>query len=93
MDYTTIIIPTTTEKGLKKMKKFETGKTYTMTSACDHNCVWSFEVIRRTAKSVWLVVDGQESRFNIKTWGEEETVRPLGTYSMCPILGAEKEAV
>ena len=84
--------PNSNRKGIKNMKTFKIGKTYTMRSACDHNCVWSFEVIRRTAKSVWLVVDGKESRFNIKIWGDEETVKPLGNYSMCPILGAQKEA-
>ena len=39
------------------MKKFEVGKTYYTRSACDHNCIYRFTVISRTAKMV-TVIDG-----------------------------------
>ncbi len=74
-------------------QKFEAGRNYYMTSVCDHNCRWEYNVTRRTAKSVWLVQVGSAKaprRFGIKTFMGEELVYPLGSYSMSPILGAEK---
>lgn len=75
------------------MEKFEVGKRYEMRSACDHNCVWRYKVIARTEKTITL-----ESRSGHKTlcrinkrdteYFGAEAVRPLGTYSMCPILRA-----
>ena len=77
------------------MTKFEVGKNYSMRSACDHNCVWTYMVIGRTAQTVTLSdgekvkkcrISKQYSEFN-----KAETVFPLGQYSMCPILRAKKE--
>lgn len=74
------------------MKKFEIGKTYSMRSVCDHNCVWSYKVLSRTASTI-TITDGKETkkcRIN-KQYSEyrnAETVFPLGRYSMCPILSA-----
>ena len=36
------------------MKQFEVGKTYEQRSICDHNCIWRFTVISRTAQTVTL---------------------------------------
>lgn len=36
------------------MKKFEVGKTYNMTSICDHNCIWTYTVTARTAQTMTL---------------------------------------
>lgn len=74
------------------MKQFEVGKRYSMTSVCDHNCVWTYTVIRRTANTV-TITDGRETmtRRIVKGLSEyrgAETVRPLGNYSMCPLLSA-----
>jgi hypothetical protein len=74
------------------MKTFEVGKTYYMTSACDHNCTWTYEIVSRTAKTVILKSDSTEpSRFRISVWDDTEIVKPLGTYSMSPILSAARE--
>lgn len=79
-------------KATKKMKKFEIGKTYSMRSACDHECVWSYKVVDRTAQTITLT-DGKKTlkcRI-IKVLSEccnAESVYPLGKYSMCPILRA-----
>lgn len=75
------------------MKKFEIGTTYTMSSACDHNCVWTYTVIKRTAATV-TITDGTETRTCriSKDWSEyrgAETILPLGKYSMCPVLSAD----
>ena len=78
------------------MKKFEIGTKYSMSSICDHNCIWTYIVIARTAQTITLS-DGKETkkcRINkmYSDYNKAETVFPLGQYSMCPILTAEKEA-
>lgn len=75
------------------MKTFEVGGLYSMRSACDHNCVWSYIVAARTACTVTLD-DGRGHRFTcrISKRASEmrgaETVFPLGRYSMAPMLSA-----
>ena len=72
-----------------QMKKFETGRTYTMRSACDHECIWSYKVTNRTAQTVTLMDDhGKQSKCRISMDNSGELVRPLGRYSMAPILRA-----
>lgn len=76
------------------MKVFEVGKEYSMRSACDHNCVWRFEVVGRTEQTVTLrgvnCNDGGVKRINKKVseWAGRETVFPFGRYSMAPCLRA-----
>lgn len=77
------------------MKTFEIGKTYSMSSVCDHNCVWTYTVVKRTAQTVTLD-DGKETkvcRINKQSseYRDAETVYPLGRYSMCPSLSADAE--
>ena len=79
------------------MMKFETGKTYHMSSACDHNCVWTYTVTARTAQTITLASDRNEvirCRINkqVSEYRNAESVFPLGKYSMCPILSADKIA-
>lgn len=74
------------------MRKFEVGKTYSMRSICNQECVWTYKVIARTACTVTLD-DGKEiKRCRISKGHSEihgaETVLPLGSYSMCPTLTA-----
>ena len=74
------------------MKKFEVGKKYSMRSICNHDCIWEFEVIARTAATI-TITDGKEikrCRINkqISAYDNKEAVFPLGRYSMCPILRA-----
>ncbi|NBH12781.1 hypothetical protein D3Z36_00920 [Lachnospiraceae bacterium] len=75
------------------MKKFEIGKEYSMSSVCDHNCVWTYTVTDRTAQTI-EISDGtksQKCRINKKLseYSGCEVVFPLGRYSMAPILSAE----
>jgi len=75
------------------MKKFEAGKTYSMRSACDHECVWTYTVKSRTVSTVTLIDEkGKELRCRISKALSEmdgrETVKPLGSYSMNPLLRA-----
>lgn len=82
-----------------KIKKFEVGKRYSMRSACDSECVWIYKVISRTAGTIVLQQIrngkpfGEQARFRINSkmtsYLNAESVRPLGTYSMAPILSAK----
>lgn len=76
------------------MKQFEVGKTYSMRSVCNSNCIWSYEVIARTACTVTLKnEDGEIKKCRISKKASEyanaETVLPEGNYSMCPMLRAD----
>lgn len=71
--------------------KFETGKSYATRSACDHDCVFAFEIIARTEKSVTIKRHGEQVRRGIKIWNDVETFKPFGTYSMCAIISADKQ--
>ena len=70
------------------MNKFNVGTTYTTRSIGDHECIFSFTVISRTAKTVEL-----KSRFGTKKrkifiYDGRECVMPVGSYSMAPMLKA-----
>lgn len=74
------------------MRKFEVGKSYSMRSVCDHECVWTYVVTARTAATVTLS-DGKRTlscRINrqLSEYRGAESVRPLGSYSLAPILSA-----
>ena len=78
------------------MKTFKIGSTYSMRSICNHDCVWTYTVVARTAKTI-TITDGEETikcRIiqKISEYRGCETVYPLGQYSMAPSLTAEKVA-
>ncbi len=69
------------------MSTFEVGKSYYTTSACDHNCVFVVEIVKRTAKTVTFRRDGQERRAKIYTDHNGEYIVPE-RYSMAPVFRA-----
>jgi hypothetical protein len=75
------------------VKKFETGKKYFCRSICDHNCIWSFVIVKRTEKSIYFSEIGSAgvSRKSLRVWNGVECFSPMGVYSMSPIVTAEKE--
>lgn len=81
------------------MKTFETGKTYMMRSICDHECIWKYKVIKRTKATITLqnvnyskeITTHRISKGASEFYGAE-TIYPLGKYSMCPSLRADKVA-
>lgn len=80
------------------MKKFEIGKAYACSSNCNHECVWTFSVIRRTAKTVTFRDKYGEEKTcrisaDISSYRNAETVFPLGRYSMAPMLDADDECL
>ena len=75
------------------MKKFEIGSTYSMRSACDHNCIWTYTVTKRTSQTI-TITDGKETKTcriskRITESRNAEPVSPLGQYSMAPSLTAD----
>lgn len=75
-------------------KRFEVGKTYTCRSACDHDCIFKFKVVKRTDKTVWLEEHGKikARRIRISAYDKCEACDPHGVYSMSPVLHATDEA-
>lgn len=67
------------------MQTFQPGKTYATRSICDHNCIISLTVAKRTAKTI-TTTDGKTLRINL--WQDVEQVKPWGSYSMAPIVDA-----
>lgn len=82
------------------MNKFEIGKTYTMRSSGNQDCIWTYMVIARTAQTITLKDMSsnfreqskapQRFRINkqVSVYRNAETVYPLGQYSLCPSLTA-----
>lgn len=74
-------------------KAFEVGKTYTTRSACDHDCVISVRVLARTAKTIKAVCGHKGERtLRVSAYEGTETVKPWGSYSMAPVVTAERAA-
>lgn len=69
--------------------KFQPGLKYSARSVCDYNCIWTFTVIKRTAKFITIEDQyGETKRVGVKVWDTSETAYPLGNYSMCPVIDA-----
>jgi hypothetical protein len=99
--------PTTCKKlatALTKLQghkmKFETGKTYTTRLITNNDSIISFYVIKRTEKTVTVTGDFMDTNaaerqtphtMRLKLWQEVETFKPWGTYSMCPIVSADRK--
>lgn len=78
--------------------KFEAGATYYTRSLCDHNCIWRFTIVRRTASSVWVSeLNGDRcavkvERRKISQYDGCENFKPFGVYSMSPTVSADRVA-
>jgi hypothetical protein len=70
------------------MSKFVTGKTYTTRSVCDHDCIVSIKIIKRTEKTLTTEVRGEQKTLRIGIYEGAEFVKPWGSYSMAPIVKA-----
>jgi hypothetical protein len=86
---------------MAQIKKFKVGNQYSMRSACNHECVWTYKVLSRTDCTVTLaqVMSNGKTKTDIITcrinkglseFSGAESVKPLGSYSMCQILSADK---
>lgn len=71
--------------------QFQTGKTYQTRSIGDHDCIFSFTVLARTAKSVTVDVNGERVRRGVRVHEGVERFMPFGSYSMAPCISADRE--
>jgi hypothetical protein len=72
-----------------KTGRFEVGRRYSTRSVCDHNCIFSYEIIKRTEKTVTIADDfGRVKRCKIYNGSRAEYILPEGSFSMCPVLSA-----
>tara|TARA_S200002703_G_scaffold90203_1_gene77799 strand:+ start:1018 stop:1299 length:282 start_codon:yes stop_codon:yes gene_type:complete len=75
---------------------FEVGVTYFTRSSCDYECIFRYQVVRRTKKSVWIkdlsCSTSDVVRRSVSVSYDSEMIFPEGRYSMCPVLRAERVA-
>jgi hypothetical protein len=69
------------------MIKFQPGQTYYTRSIVDADTIICVTVAKRTDKTI--VTTGEE-RLRINVWQGVEQVKPWGSYSMAPIVGADR---
>lgn len=67
---------------------FLAGHVYSTRSICNHDCVYSFVIESRTAKSVRVWIDGKLVVRRISYYNGEEQFLPHGSYSMAPVVSA-----
>jgi len=72
--------------------KFEAGKTYKtrLVSDCEQNAILT--VISRTEKTIKASTEFGVKTLRISLWNGVEQVKPWGSYSMAPIISANKAA-
>ncbi len=71
--------------------QFQIGQTYQTRSICDHECIFSFTILARTAKTITTQVHGKTVRRGLQLWNGVEQFKPFGNYSMCAIIGADQQ--
>lgn len=72
------------------MNTFEPGKTYSTRLITDSSQEATIEVISRTAKTLKANTNFGPKTLRIFMWRDIEHVRPWGSYSMCPIISADR---
>lgn len=71
---------------------FTVGVTYVMRSACDHQMRKLYTVVGRSAKFVTVEdSDGKRKRVGVRVHRGVECCLPWGSYSMAPVLHADRE--
>ena len=70
------------------MTQFQIGKAYFTRSICDADTIIRVTVSKRTDKTI---VTDLGDRLRVKVWNGVEQVKPWGTYSMAPIVSADRE--
>lgn len=72
--------------------KFEAGRTYRTRSIVNSDFWVTIKVINRTAKTIRVVTQTRSEPKNLRitalpgSFDGAETVKPWGSYSMCPII-------
>jgi hypothetical protein len=73
------------------MTQFQVGRTYWTRSAHDHGCGFFFDIIARTAKTVIVNNGDRVTKHGISVYNGVEQFKPFGSYSMAPIISADKQ--
>jgi hypothetical protein len=71
--------------------KFQVGQIISARSACDWECIFEWEVIARTEKMMTVKYHGETKRVGIKVRNGVETAQPFGSYSMSPMVFADRQ--
>ena len=74
-------------------RQFEVGQTYATRSICDYDCIYSFTIAARTAKTVTTTVHGKTVKRGLAVRDGVEQFKPHGSYSMAAIITADKAVV
>jgi hypothetical protein len=69
--------------------KFEFAERYSTTSICDHECVFTIRIVKRTAKTVTFTQYGKERRTKIHYDDNGDEYIMPDNYSMCPVYRAK----
>jgi hypothetical protein len=75
------------------MSKFQVGVRYATRSIGDHNCIYAFLILARTAKTVTVKIRGDIVKRGLQVYEGVEQFKPFGTHSMCAIIRADDRAV
>lgn len=69
------------------MIKFQPGQTYYTRSVADYDTIVCVTVAKRTTKTI---VTAAGDRLRINVWNDVEQVKPWGSFSMAPIVSADR---
>lgn len=70
--------------------QFKVGQTYSCRSLGDWDCIFSFEVVDRSEKTVTIKSHRGVVRRKIRVYDNVEKIDPLGRYSLSPTLSADR---
>jgi hypothetical protein len=70
------------------MTTIKSGQTLKARSICDHECVFTAQVIERKGSFATVKVQGNTKRVKVMNDGDSEFIYAMGKYSMCPIFRA-----
>jgi hypothetical protein len=66
------------------------GQTLTARSVCDHNCIFTADVLGRSGGFVTVSVHGRVKRIKVFNAGADEFIYAMGRYSMAPVFHAHE---
>lgn len=69
---------------------FAPGSSYWCRSIGDADCIIVLRVLARTAKTITAETARGVKTFRVSSYNGVEQVKPWGSYSMAPILGADR---
>ena len=73
-------------------KEFIPGKQYATRLITNYDSIITFTIIKRTAKTVTIIGDliPEPKTFKVSTkYSEFEQIKPWGSYSFAPVIGAD----